>query len=579
MSSELALLRQENAKLMGENTMLMVKIVELEQIVKEKNKLEVRIVELEQTTKLSQTENSELKDRITKLEQKQPRVITNEISVTSLPQDIIDDNTPEINSDDTPKQIDDTSNSDICQESETQCSTSPIHTEWAEPRVEDSSTLLEGKEIIEFLESQDKERVSNLMRERNREKKLLRNNGKSPDSLSYETSHNQDLSSDNNSSEQSNSSCVIKTVTVETEVSEETKKVNQKQDSIVARNNELTSSEIKISYNQKVEQGLICKLLEFIAEGSHKLARSNDTMILQNLYLISGKQISGTLFHNNDMTSGDNLIPDSSPYLAHLFSKAEKTGRKEKLQWYCYSEKCEKKVSTLNSENNISNQMARTQIYDKMMKYLPEIKREYLRKKTQKAKTIYTLFKGIGKDKIRLVSYSADAISRLTDTQVQNIIKLYTDELDKTKSQKLIGVNNCSRVYDLTEIVESQISNSKTKILSETKVSMPVKPQASDASSILKTKASMPFMSPPETKTLQNNPVYTHAYFRRKVLDQYPDIFYEFNDENIDYYGITDEASCPLCKLDHDDEEGIKGEYKDETYYIKCEQHEIQITA
>ncbi|CAG8618974.1 999_t:CDS:2 [Diversispora eburnea] len=71
------------------------------------------------------------------------------------------------------------------------------------------------------------------------------------------------------------------------------------------------------------------------------------------------------------------------------------------------------------------------------------------------------------------------------------------------------------------------------------------------------------------------------ASFHRKVLDQYPNIFYEFNDENINYYGISDEASCPLCKLDHDDEEGIKGEYKDETYYIKCEQNkkEIQITA
>ena len=97
------------------------------------------------------------------------------------------------------------------------------------------------------------------------------------------------------------------------------------------------------------------------------------------------------------MTSEDNLISDSSPYLAHLFSKAEKTGWKEKLQWYCYSEECEKKVSTLSSENNISEQMARTQIYDEMMQYLPGIKREYLRKKTQKAKTIYTLFKGIGK--------------------------------------------------------------------------------------------------------------------------------------------------------------------------------------
>ena len=37
-----------------------------------------------------------------------------------------------------------------------------------------------------------------------------------------------------------------------------------------------------------------------------------------------------------------------------------------------------------------------------------------------------------------VVTSSADAISRLTDAQIQNIINLYTDEL--TKSQKLVGV-------------------------------------------------------------------------------------------------------------------------------------------
>ena len=91
--------------------------------------------------------------------------------------------------------------------------------------------------------------------------------------------------------------------------------------------------------------------------------------------------------------------------------------------------------------------MARTQIYDEMELYLPGKKREYLRKMTQKAKNIYTLFKGIGIDKVGVVTPSADAISRLTDAQIQNIINLYTDEL--TKSQKLIGVNNCSRARDL----------------------------------------------------------------------------------------------------------------------------------
>ena len=60
--------------------------------------------------------------------------------------------------------------------------------------------------------------------------------------------------------------------------------------------------------------------------------------------------------------------------------------------------------------------------------YLPGKKRKYLYKMTQKAKNIYILFKEIG----------------------------YTGEL--TKSQKLIGVNNCSRTHDLPAESESKKS-------------------------------------------------------------------------------------------------------------------------
>src|ERR1051325_4431454 len=271
-------------------------------------------------------------------------------------------------------------------------------------------------------------------------------------------------------------------------------------------------------------------------------------MILHPYRILSSKHIP-------DVPVNADLTPGSASHLAHLLDKAEKTGRKEKLRWYYYSEEYEKKVVTLSSENNISDQMARTQIYNEMELYLPGKKREYLRKMTQKAKNIYTLFKGIGIDKIGVVTSSADAISRLTDAQIQNIINLYTDEL--IKSQKLIGVNNCSRARDLP---------------SESKKSPDVR-----------------ISTPPTTKTNQTNvqaqskPTYDRAYFRNKILDQYPNLYRECSCENFDYYGITDETSCgdyicPLCKLGHDDEE-IEGEYKAGSYFIKCEQREIEIVA
>ena len=46
------------------------------------------------------------------------------------------------------------------------------------------------------------------------------------------------------------------------------------------------------------------------------------------------------------------------------------------------------------------------------------------------------------------------------------------------------------------------------------------------------------------------------------ALEQYPDLYYEFSSENVDYYGITAETLCSLCKLDHDDEEDVEGKYE-----------------
>ena len=71
------------------------------------------------------------------------------------------------------------------------------------------------------------------------------------------------------------------------------------------------------------------------------------------------------------------------------------------------------------------------------------------------------------------------------------------------------------------------------------------------------------------------NPTYDCAYFH-KTLDQYPTLYREFSSENFDYYGITDEKLCPLCKLDHNDEEI---DIKLDPILLKCEQREIEIVA
>ena len=62
-------------------------------------------------------------------------------------------------------------------------------------------------------------------------------------------------------------------------------------------------------------------------------------------------------------------------------------------------------------------------------------------------------------------------------------------------------------------------------------------------------------------------------------MDQYSNLYREYSSEDFDYYSITDKTLCPLCKLGYDDEESIEGRYKTGSYFIKCEQREIEIVA
>jgi hypothetical protein len=201
---------------------------------------------------------------------------------------------------------------------------------------------LEDKETDTFLDEVHNKKVSNEIRQRKRKKKLQGELIVQDSSPAINTSCEADLSMTS-----------TELVTLPEQVVEE---------SIPKE----SSAEPAIP----CELNLLAQLLEFI--------RCHDFTSLPNS--ISSKHIP-------DVPVDANLTPGSVPHLAHLFDKAERTfGR-----WYHYSEEYEKKAVTLSSENNISDQMARTQIYDEIELYLPGKKREYLHKMTQKAKNIYML--------------------------------------------------------------------------------------------------------------------------------------------------------------------------------------------
>ncbi|CAG8709204.1 103_t:CDS:2, partial [Racocetra fulgida] len=227
-----------------ENVRLMTRIAELEQIVKEKNALETELKQIiEENAEKAKLRDAELnarimelersakenEERFVKLEQKQNNAVDRlengdnsyeNDNISNLVIKSLEDITPSSNI------TDDALSSDEYQESKIQCTISSIHTE---------SKLPEDKGI-EFLDRVHKERISNEIREKNREKKL----------------RSQGLSSDNNSSEQSNSLYDVKTVTIETNPKSANLNIPEISSESKSPTNLLPNQ--KIPYNQKVER-------------------------------------------------------------------------------------------------------------------------------------------------------------------------------------------------------------------------------------------------------------------------------------------------------------------------------------
>jgi len=205
---------------------------------------------------------------------------------------------------------------------------------------------------------------------------------------------------------------------------------------------------------------------------------------------------------------------------------------------------------------------------------LPEISRKNLQRKTQKAVKIYKIFEKVGVENIKYITtYSANSISELTNDKVQDII-------EASERRDNLSEHNDNDNTDVEEVLTNMVrisaggpgQNNVTKN-PETRERIINAPPALESTEV---NTSANVLSAPQSKP-------DHSYFRNKILDQYPNLYRECSIENFDYYGITDETTCgdyicPLCKLGHDDEE-IEGRYKAGSYFIKCEQREIEIVA
>ncbi|CAI2196075.1 20216_t:CDS:2, partial [Funneliformis geosporum] len=91
----------------------------------------------------------------------------------------------------------------------------------------------------------------------------------------------------------------------------------------------------------------------------------------------------------------------SAQSIVHMFREAIQSGQNAVLCWYYFAEKYDKRIDEVSANKKVDVN---------------------LRQKLLRARKIRTLFSAVGVEKIRLISYSANAISNLSYTQTQNII-------------------------------------------------------------------------------------------------------------------------------------------------------------
>ncbi|RHZ66970.1 hypothetical protein Glove_303g117 [Diversispora epigaea] len=242
----------------------------------------------------------------------------------------------------------------------------------------------DSAEILEFVETIHREKISNEIRERNWEKKL-----QSQGSI-------QNTSSSSNIQNEVNS--VIEITHDHKTTQSEPIPTDQAQ-----------NTRIKIPYNKRVEQGLRHDLSVFIKENSNKFSDVFDIKIPE--------------FSLEAIITGSSKI--TAQNIADLFIIAMKVRQKEILCWYCYYKAYEDRIEDIKCINKIDDQSARTLVYNEIKSLLPDITDVNLRQRTFRAKKIYTLLMGIGVEKVQAITCSASAISSLTDNQIQDIINCF----------------------------------------------------------------------------------------------------------------------------------------------------------
>ncbi|CAG8738560.1 186_t:CDS:2, partial [Racocetra fulgida] len=103
-------------------------------------------------------------------------------------------------------------------------------------------------------------------------------------------------------------------------------------------------------------------------------------------------------------------------------SSSKDDTKTEILLWYHYAEGFEKQVKKILNNTRITTNKSKSKVYRELLTRLVDVDLQTLQKRTQRANTVYNLFKKIGVDKIRRIKiYGFYSIADLTIPQIKTI--------------------------------------------------------------------------------------------------------------------------------------------------------------
>ncbi|CAG8649454.1 8596_t:CDS:1, partial [Diversispora eburnea] len=155
----------------------------------------------------------------------------------------------------------------------------------------------------------------------------------------------------------------------------------------------------------------------------------------------------------------NDLCPVSAQTIVCIFRKAIRSTQDTILYWYHFAIKYDKRIDEVSVNNKVSKKKATSLVYHEIKQLLPDITDANLRHIILKARKIRTLFSAVGVEKIKQVSYSANAISGLSYTQIHNIIEHVTN------------FKKSSVPSGLTKLSDAKVSESPTSPILSTHIS------------------------------------------------------------------------------------------------------------